>query len=656
MKPKLKPSLYLAFLGLLAAGATLAVSACAGGSPTPEAAAPSPTPLPPTAPVSSTTPTPSTIPRPTATPVPSDTPTPNTPRPTHTSTPTNSPQPTDTPTLTPQPTKTPAPTSTASLPPPFPPLLPGAADAPMVEVPAGQFVMGIDPAAANRLYLEWWTYDIKATVSPNYSTAVPRLTVSLPAFAIDRLQVTNADYRRCVAAGVCSPPAGEQVGVPQDYFDAATYADYPANVLWQQAATYCQWQGKRLPTEAEWEKAARGTDERRYPWGETWDESRVAMQVEPVGRHPTGASPYGVLDMIGDLPEWTQDTYQLYPGNIAQPEAWYAKAKVVRGGMLDMNAAMHGTDADTSLRLGYNPSVAPTGFRCVKGGAPAPLVEVLVSYEPMVITVTPRSQVDLTGMVAVPAGEFIMGTPDDWVDKYKQDHQAEKPQHRVYLDAFYIDKYEVTYQDYAAFLSDLGRSTAACEGGYTCAEVRTEAADWKETPLMEQPGKPKNSYRVLPGYERYPAAYISWYGAKTYCTWLGKRLPTEAEWEKAARGTDGRRYPWGNEWDSRALADGKTSTVREVGLDPLNVSPYGAMDMLGNIGEWVSDWYDPNYYAVSPYRNPPGPAEPPSSKKAWRSIRSPAGGAVEWGLSARAADSPDTRSIWGFRCAFSAKQ
>jgi sulfatase modifying factor 1 len=320
-----------------------------------------------------------------------------------------------------------------------------------------------------------------------------------------------------------------------------------------------------------------------------------------------------------------------------------------------MNAARHGTDADTSLRLGYNPSVAPSGFRCVKGGAPAPLAEVLVSYEPMLITVTPRSQVDLTGMVEVPAGEFIMGTPNDWVDPYKQDHQAEKPQHRVYLDTFYIDKYEVTYQDYAAFLSALGRSTAACEGGYTCAEVRTEAADWKETPLIEQPGKPKNRYRVLPGYERYPVSAVSWYGAKTYCAWLGKRLPTEAEWEKAARGTDGRRYPWGNEWDSRALADGKTSTVREIGLDPLNVSPYGAMDMLGNIGEWVNDWADPGYYAVSPYRNPQGPSEPPAEFQ-HRVIRSPAGSAVEWGLSARASASPDSRSIWGFRCAYSAKQ
>ncbi len=529
-----------------------------------------------------------------------------------------------------------------------------AADAPMVEVPAGQFVLGIDPTTAARHYAEWWLYNTRETTwPPHYSSAIPRLTVSLPAFAIDKLQVTNADYRRCVAARVCSPPAGEQVGMPQGYFDTATYADYPANVLWQQAATYCQWTGGRLPTEAEWEKAARGTDERRYPWGETWDESRVAMGIEPVGRHPEGASPYGALDMIGNLPEWTQDTFQYYPGNIEKLEHPEVESRVVRGEVLLYD--MHGVDADASLRLAYADLTADAaGFRCVKGGAPASLAEVLVSYEPVLITVTPRSQVDLTGMVEVPAGEFIMGTPDDWVDSYKQDHQAEKPQHRVYLDAFYIDKYEVTNEQFAAFLNDLGRSTEACEGDNTCLDAQLESIpNAGGSMIVESPGRPKSSYRAVAGYERYPVGMVSWYGARTYCAWLGKRLPTEAEWEKAARGPDGRRYPWGNEWDSRVLTP---AYPREIGLDPLNVSPYGAVDMLGNAGEWVSDWFDPAYYAVSPDRNPQGPAAPPAGWLGLKVLRSPNGSAVRWGLSARSREMPALRISGGVRCAYSAKQ
>jgi formylglycine-generating enzyme required for sulfatase activity len=608
MKPKLKSSLYLAFLALLAVVAPLAFSACVASPPAMETPAPIPT-------------TPPTL--------------------TASVAPANAPSPAASPTAATEP-------ATA---------LPAAADAPMVEVPAGQFVMGIDPTTAARRYAEWWTYNTQQTAFPlHYSSAIPRLTVTLPAFAIDKLQVTNADYRRCVAAGVCSPPAGEQVDVPQGYFDAVTYADYPANVLWQQAATYCQWLGKRLPTEAEWEKAARGTDERRYPWGETWDESRVAMQIEPVGRHPTGASPYGVLDMIGDLSEWTQDTFQYYPGNIEKLEHPAAESRVVRGGVLAYN--MHGVDADTSLRLAYADLTADAaGFRCAKGGAPAPLAEVLVSYEPVLITVTPRSQVDLTGMVEVPASEFIMGTPDDWVDPYKQNHQAEKPQHRAYLDTFYIDKYEVTNEQYAAFLSDLGRSTEACEGGNTCAGVRFEGIPYAtDSMIMEYPGKPKSSYRAMADYERYPVYMVSWYGAKTYCAWLGKRLPTEAEWEKAARGTDGQRYPWGNEWDSRVLTSTNVGKLREIGLDPLNVSPYGVVDMLGNAGEWVSDWFDPAYYAVSPDRNPQGPAAPPAGALALKALRSPNGDAVKWGLSARDGELPSSWTLWGVRCAYSVKQ
>jgi formylglycine-generating enzyme required for sulfatase activity len=541
--------------------------------------------------------------------------------------------------------------------------------APMVEVPAGEFVMGSDPAVARHSELEWGTYipasDLRYMTywPPPYESEMPRLTVSLPAFAIDKLQVTNVYYRRCVAAGACSPLGGERESLPATYFSLSAYDNYPASVFWQQAVTYCTWQGKRLPTEAEWEKAARGTDERRWPWGNTWDESRVAMQVEPVGRHPAGASPYGAFDMVGDLPEWTLDTFQHYPGNVLPVQksftGWYAASKAVRGGVL--RPGFQGVDSTTTVRQPYETAEEAAGFRCVQAAAPAALAQVVVRAEPMVITPTAQSPVDLAGMIEVPAGEFIMGAPDDWVDKYGKDHPAEKPQHRVYLDAFYIDKYETTNAEYAAFLNVMGGNQFACAEA-TCAAVLHEKDTGgymgDSSRLIERPGQ-LNTYGVKAGYERHPVDDVSWNGARAYCAWRGKRLPTEAEWEKAARGTDGRRWPWGNEWDSRTLVITHMPMVNEVGRDPLDVSPYGVADVLGNAMEWVGDWADADYYTVSPYRNPQGPSGPHGDHPS-RVVRSTPGSAY-WGITHRNAYPPDRLYTWwyywaGVRCAYSVPQ
>ncbi len=188
-------------------------------------------------------------------------------------------------------------------------------------------------------------------------------------------------------------------------------------------------------------------------------------------------------------------------------------------------------------------------------------------------------------MVNVPAGDFIMGSSDG-------DAQAsgdEKPQHTVYLDAFQIDKYEMTNALYIQ-----------CVDAGKCYPPSTVSS------------YTRSSYYGDPAFDNYPVINVSWFDAKAYCEWAGKRLPTEAQWEKAARGTDGRIYPWGNTWDATKLNSLVSSPspvdTTTVGSYPSGASPYGVLDMAGNVWEWVADWYDPNYYGHSPKREPQGPS------------------------------------------------
>lgn len=240
--------------------------------------------------------------------------------------------------------------------------------------------------------------------------------------------------------------------------------------------------------------------------------------------------------------------------------------------------------------------------------------EVVIDIEPL-RTELPKiiKGDDDAEMVLVPAGEFWMGSGDGV--------SHEKPRHRVYLDAFHIDKYEVTNTLYQRFISATGHR------------------------------EPRHMSDSKWNNPQQPVVGVSWHDAEAYCRWAGKRLPTEAEWEKAARGTDERRYPWGNEWDKKR-ANGSESGIGRttpVGQYPGGVSPYGAEDMAGNVWEWVADWYDADYYQRSPERNPRGPEL--GSGKVVR------GGSwyyqpLNLRLSLRNHHSPDNRfDDLGFRCA-----
>ena len=200
--------------------------------------------------------------------------------------------------------------------------------------------------------------------------------------------------------------------------------------------------------------------------------------------------------------------------------------------------------------------------------------------------------------VHVPAGWFTMGGNNGDSD--------ERPVHRVYLKGYYISKYEVTNAQYCAFLNAYGNSYQ----GHKCIDI-----DDEDCQIYYSNGR----YYVKSGYENYPVIEVTWYGAKAFCEYYGWRLPTEAEWEKAARGTDGRKYPWGNHdpyYNGKYYAnydpgdydaDGYEYTA-PVGSYPHGASPYGCMDMAGNVWEWCNDWYDSDYYSRSPGRNPQGPS------------------------------------------------
>ncbi len=190
------------------------------------------------------------------------------------------------------------------------------------------------------------------------------------------------------------------------------------------------------------------------------------------------------------------------------------------------------------------------------------------------------------GMVAVPAGAFVMGSDDGEAD--------ERPPHRVEVAKFALDRDEVTVAAYAR-----------CVVAGKCAAPRRAG------------GAPDE-----------PVTWVSWRDAAAYCRFAGKRLPTEAEWERAARGDDGRRYPWGDapecgrgnfgNYQGEGRCPANPGRPTRVGSYPTGASPFGARDLAGNVWEWVADAYDPRYYARSPRRNPRGPSARPGARRVVR--------------------------------------
>lgn len=191
-------------------------------------------------------------------------------------------------------------------------------------------------------------------------------------------------------------------------------------------------------------------------------------------------------------------------------------------------------------------------------------------------------------MVLVPAGPFPMGVPPGARDGGRDEY----PRHEVFLDAYYIDKFEVTNGRYLEFMKNTGHRPPK--------HPNDPRQDLWQAGLMPE------------SIADRPVINVDWYDAEAYCRWAGKRLPTEAEWAKAARGTDDRRFPWGNVEPTHGHLNFNQpwqgeKTLMPVGTYEAGKSPFGAYDMAGNVWEWVADWYDRLYYEKSPARNPKGP-------------------------------------------------
>ena len=241
-------------------------------------------------------------------------------------------------------------------------------------------------------------------------------------------------------------------------------------------------------------------------------------------------------------------------------------------------------------------------------------------------------------MIFIPQGSFTMGfeidNNNEWGD------MDEEPVHRVTLSSYWIDKYEVTSSNFSIFLN----------------KNKNEAHRFIEITPSVTIELVNNIYQPRKGVENYPVNRVSWFGADAYCRWKGKRLPTEAEWEKAARGTDKRIFPWGNEFpdNSRATYRRKFNEQGFQVMEPVDgmkhgVSPYGAHHMAGNVWEWVSDWFDATVYQDENRKDPQGPES--GTSKVLR------GG--NWYYKAyymrttyRFNEKPEIFKVWqGFRCA-----
>lgn len=415
----------------------------------------------------------------------------------------------------------------------------------------------------------------------------------LSTFYISETPITNAQYRLFVDATGYTVPGHWLDGCIPDGLD-----DHPVTYVdWRDACAFCDWADCRLPGEEEWEKAARGCDGRRYPWGDeppSGELTNFAGNVgttTPVGCYPLGVSPYGLQDTAGNVMEWTDTVFRPYPLP-SFPDTTEGPI-ALRGG-----SYLHPA---TCVRCARRHSFFPTardeyiGFR-VASGWKRKLTDHGTTEEPdkersdkaktvhpyrRIVAPEPSRRTDKARSILVsrpsvtfdwvniPGGPFRMGSGTSEIEDAL--FHEETPQLRVFAQDFLISRTPVTNGQYQRFVEGTGYPSP---GHWLDRRISESLAD-------------------------HPVTYVDWYDACAFCAWSGCRLPTEAEWEKAARGVDGRRYPWGE--DSPDVRQARFAvmageTTAEVRHAPLGASPYGVLDMAGNVWEWVHTLYRPYPY------------------------------------------------------------
>jgi len=439
----------------------------------------------------------------------------------------------------------------------------------MVYIPAGSFNMG----------------SVDEDADPDEK---PERWVTLDDYWIDKYEVSNAQYQKCVKAKECDEPLELNSESRIGYYNDPQYENYPVVfVNWYQANSYCKWVGGGLPTEAQWEFAARGNGGRKYPWGNQSADCSTANirgcgnDTGPVDGQEDGESPHKVRNMAGNVWEWVNDWWaESYdPADTNNPRGPKdGVMRALRGG----SWASSTWGVRTTVRRGEDAkySTSAYGFRCAMTNSQVSELEFIEDQANLLDTqiIDPtdpeygtfmRQNLDGMEMVFVPEGKFTMGSDDDDSDK--------NPEREVNLGAFWMDKFEVSNKQYEM-----------CVKAGSCTEPSsTESSTRKDT----------HAYYGNPKYDNFPVIYVTWEQANHYCQWVGGSLPTEEQWEKAARGESGLKYPWGNDdptcdyanyWHPGGGCGGDTTAVDDY-ADVY--SPYGAVNLAGNVWEWVLSDY-----------------------------------------------------------------
>ncbi len=437
---------------------------------------------------------------------------------------------------------------------------PRAAPPQLVTIPAGEAVLGAKKEVIAHLVA---TYGLAGERLEQFASPPSRKT-SLPPFAIARCAVSNDEYRAFVEATGWRKPSHWQA---QNSSTPSASGDRPVvNVSFFDAEAFCQWKGVRLPTNDEWERAARGSHGWAYPWGDVWrsGDGDAGLPCHTLERHratgvelvsvsdlPASASPEGLLNMVGNVWEWV--------------DGGAGEKKHTRGCSWRYQGDVYGL---SWFRLPTDPDILDNdvGFRYARDAGPSPQKHPALSAD------------DLAGTVAVPAGNYQIGvTPEQLVHLAhtlklgESDVQklGRNPVRTVPLKSFAIRRYCVTNEEYFQF---------AKETGYPWPEHWSrDLLRWFDRPFLEK-------------YRHHPVTNVSFKDATAFCAWRGGRLPTNEEWEYTARGDACFVYPWGNEFDPRRCNGTEAGLARTTRVDehPNGVSPAGCYDMAGNVHEWIA--------------------------------------------------------------------